>query len=388
MKFFEGYRCSRCSMEIPAGSVAGECPACAAPLLAVYDLGGLRRVVQREEFFSRHGGVWRFRHLLPTFGREVTLGEGSTPLIRARRLGARLGIERLYIKNEALNPTGSFKARGMAVAVTRLLDIGVREACMPSAGNAGLALSAYGAAAGIRCRIYLPDGTPAGMAEECRLYGTDVVRVPGSIADAGARLDAEAGAERAGVVSTFREPCRVEGKKTIGFEIACEIDSPSAPWVLFPTGGGTGIVAIWKAYTELETLGWLRGAKPRLAVVQSKGCAPIVRAFKAGEGEVAPWKEPETIAAGIRVPGSRAGALILAALRESEGTAVAVADADLMGAVREIASCEGVFAAPEGAATWAGCKALVGDGTIDRSDTVILVNTACGSRYRFLLEDR
>jgi len=383
MRFFEGYRCGVCGREVPAGTAAGECPACAGPLMAVYDLGLMRRSVSRDEFLRPGPGVWRFRHLLPDFSTMVSLGEGNTPTIPAKRLGESLGASALYVKDESSNPTGSFKARGMAPAVSRLLDLGVREAWIPSAGNAGLALAAYGAAAGIRCRVYIPSETPAGVAEECRLYGADVTVVPGLLPDAARRLDADIGGDRSGLLGTFREPCRVEGKKTMAFELEADV---RPDWIVFPTGGGTGIVAFWKAYRELEALGWLKGEPPHLAVVQAAGCAPLVKAFDEGSERAAPWSNPATIASGIRVPASRADMLILRALRESGGAAVAVTDDEILAAAREIARALGIFVCPEGAAAWAGLKQLLGEDRVSPSSRIVVVNTAGGARYRFLLD--
>ncbi len=387
MKYFEGYRCSSCGREIPAGSAAGECPACAGPLLCVYDLAALRRsAAGRTASAARpEGGVWRYGDLLPRFARRITLGEGATPLIRADRLGETIGARDLYIKDESSNPTGSFKARGMAVAVSRLAELGVKKAYVPSAGNAGLALAAYGAAAGIPSHIFIPSETPAGVAEECALYGAEVTVVPGILPDAARALDASVSGDRTGIVSTFREPCRVEGKKTIVFEIEDEIEPD---WIVFPTGGGTGIVAFWKAYRELEALGRLRRPMPRLVAVQAEGCAPLVKAFAEGAERAVPWNDPVTIASGIRVPSSRADALILRSLRESGGTAVSVADAEIIDAVGEIARATGIFASPEGAATWAGLKRLVRENTVSPSARIVIVNTAGGARYRFLLDSR
>lgn len=387
MRYFEGYRCSGCGKELPAGSLAGECPACSSPLLGVYDTGLLRRNVSREDFFSGdERSLWRFRHLLPDFRIEVSLGEGSTPLVEAARLGKRIGATDLYIKDESLNPTGSFKARGMAIAVSRLVDLGITCAVLPSAGNAALALAAYGAFTGIETKVFIPSNAPFGLAEECRAYGSQVEVVPGLLPDAAARMNSVVGNERRGLVATFREPCRVEGKKTIAFEI--ELDSPerAVDWIIFPTGGGTGIVAIWKAYGELEELGWLRHGKPALAVVQSTGCAPIVRAFERGDDRVEPWEDPRTAACGICVPSSRADRLILEALGESGGTAIAVSDEEILEAVAEMSKYAGIFPSPEGAATWAGLKELVTRGTISPSSRVVLVNTAGGARYRFLFD--
>lgn len=383
MRFFEGYRCGACGRELPAGTAAGECPVCGGPLLAVYDLALLRRTVSREEFFAPGPGIWRFRRLLPGVSTEVTLGEGNTPTIPAKRLGEAIHARDLHIKDESSNPTGSFKARGMAAAVSRLLDLGVREAWVPSAGNAGLALAAYGAAAGLRSRVYVPSETPVGVAEECRLYGAEVTVVPGLLPDAAKRLEAEIGDGRPGLVATFREPARVEGKKTMAFELEVEL---RPDWVLFPTGGGTGIVALWKAYAELAELGWLAGEQPHLAVVQAEGCAPLVRAFQAGSERAEVWRDPATIASGIRVPSSRADMLILRALRESGGAAVAVSDDEIRSAAGEIARSLGVFASPEGAAAFAGLKRLIAEDTVSPSSRIAVVNTAGGARYRFLLD--
>jgi threonine synthase len=387
VRFFEGYKCSGCGKELPAGSQAGECPACSSPLLCVYETGLLRKNADREDFFScSERSVWRFRRLLPDFPVQVSLGEGSTPLIEAGRLAEMIGAADLRIKDESLNPTGSFKARGMAVAVSRLVDLDVRSAVMPSAGNAGLALAAYGAFAGIETRLFIPSSAPEGIVEECRAYGAHVEVVPGLLPDAAARMGSAARGDPLGVVSTFREPCRVEGKKTIAFEIEADSGDGGVDWILFPTGGGTGIVAVWKAYRELEELGWLRWEKPSLVAVQSTGCAPIVRAFERGDERIEPWEDPSTMACGICVPSSRADRLILDALRQSGGTAVAVTDAEILQAVGEISRCTGIFPSPEGAATWAGLKRLVSRGTINPSDRIVLVNTAGGARYRFLFD--
>jgi threonine synthase len=384
MRCFEGYRCSSCGREVPAGTAAGECPLCSSPLLGVYDLALLRRNSTRKEFLRYRGrGVWDFAHLLPDFSTKISLGEGWTPHLLAERLGETIDAPELYVKDESLNPTGSFKARGMAVAVSRLLDLGIRTAYLPSAGNAALALSAYGAASRLAVRLFLPSSTPAGFAEECRAYGAEVEVVSGLLPDAARRMEAVLSDTR-GLLSTFREPCRVEGKKTIAFELEAVLGS--VDWIVFPTGGGTGVVAIWKAYNEMEELGWLSGGKPRIAVVQSTGCAPFVHAFESGAETAEPWSEPETVACGICVPSSRADTLVLRALRESGGAAIAVADSDILRAAAEISAMEGVLPSPEGAAGWAGLKELVARSMINPSDRIVLVNTAGGARYHSLLK--
>jgi threonine synthase len=274
----------------------------------------------------------------------------------------------------------------MASAVSRLVDLGARAGVIPSAGNAGLALAAYGAAAGLAARIYIPSVTPEGVGEECAAYGADVRIVEGILPDA-ARAMAEDGLDEGEfAISTFREPGRVEGKKTMAFEIEDQLEGRSPRWIIFPTGGGTGVVAFWKAYLELEKLGWLYGERPRIAAVQSDGCAPVVRAFESGAETVAAWEDPVTIASGIRVPASRADRQVLEALRDTGGTAVSVPDGAILGAAGRMARAAGILPSPEGAATLAGLEKLASAGTIGPGDTVVIVNTADWTRYRFMLD--
>ena len=386
MKYFEGYRCGNCEREVPAGSAAGECPSCSGPLLAVYDLGILGRKVTREEFYGPGRGIWRFRELLPVFPREITLGEGNTPILEVPLLAASAGCGRLHIKNEALNPTGSFKARGMAAAVSRLVDLGALTGVMPSAGNAGLALAAYGAYAGLASRIYIPSVTPEGVEEECAANGAEVRTIEGILPDAARAMADDGLGEGEYAISTFREPCRVEGKKTMAFEIEDDLEGMSPGWIIFPTGGGTGVVAFWKAYLELEQLGWLTGERPRIVAVQSEGCAPVVRAFESGADTMETWTDPVTIASGIRVPASRAERQVLRALRETGGTAVAVSDRAILDSAYRMARAAGIFPSPEGAAALAGLRKLTASGTIGPADAVVIVNTADWTRYRFMLD--
>jgi len=371
---------------VPAGSAAGECPSCSGPLLARYDLGILKRNVTRGEFYGPGRGIWRFRDLLPVYSREISLGEGNTPLLEAPALASTACCGRLYIKNEALNPTGSFKARGMAAAVSRLVDLGARTGVIPSAGNAGLALAAYGAAAGLAARIYIPSVTPDGVQEECEAYGADVRTIEGLLPDAARAMEDDGFEDGEFAISTFREPARVEGKKTMAFEIEDDLDGQTPRWIIFPTGGGTGVVAFWKAYLELEELGWLTGEKPRIVAVQSDGCAPVVKAFESGADTMETWDDPVTIASGIRVPGSRADRQVLRALRETGGTAVRVSDGEILDAAYQMAQGAGIFPSPEGAATLAGLMKLTAAGTIGPEDKVVIVNTADWTRYRFMLE--
>ena len=316
----------------------------------------------------------------------VTLGEGWTPLFPARRLGADLGLRKLFIKDEALNPTNSFKARGMSAAVTRAHALGAKTLAVPSAGNAACALAAYAANAGLEARVFMPRDVRTPFIRECRLHGADVTLVDGLITDAG-RLAAEQGRAQGWYdVSTLKEPYRVEGKKTMGYEIAEQLGWTWPDWIIYPTGGGTGIVGIWKACEELEQLGWVTGPRPRLVSVQAEGCAPIVRAFRTGTETAEPWQGAATLADGLRVPAAVGDILVLRALRESGGDAVAVPDSDMVRGMRDLGSREGVGAAPEGGATLAALRRLVENGRIAADDRVVLLNTGGALKYLDVLE--
>ena len=374
--------CPRCRWSGPLP--AGLCPPCGGPLLARYRLDDLRAVLQRDAVRRRPRGLWRWAELLPDVP-PVTLGEGDTPLVPATRLGAALGLRRLFIKDEAVNPTGSFKARGMSVAVSVAAAHGARILAAPSAGNAGGALAAYGARAGLEIRVMMPEGTPRACVEEARRYGARVRLVPGSIADAGRALREElgpAGPRRWYDIATFREPFRVEGKKTMGFEIAEQMDFDLPEAIVYPTGGGTGLVGMWKAFEEMEALGWIGRRRPRMIAVQAAGCAPIVRAFENGATRADPWSDPRTIASGLRVPGSLADDLILDALRASGGAAVAVEDEAIVEAAGRLASQEGIDACPEGGAALAGLVRLLDRRAVDPDDRIVLFNTGAGLKYQ------
>jgi threonine synthase len=332
--------------------------------------------------------MWRYRELLPAGPDEapVTLGEGFTPLIRAPRLGRSIGLTSLYIKDESPNPTGSFKARGMAAAVTMALHRGAKALSLPSAGNAASAAAAYGARAGLSVHVFMPRDTPVIFSRECSALGAAVTLVDGVITDAG-RAMAEAGKDRGWFdLSTLKEPYRVEGKKTMGFELAEQFSWELPEVVLYPTGGGTGIVGMWKAFHEMEALGWIGSARPKLYSVQASGCAPIVRAFEQGHDRAEPETAPQTFASGLRVPRAIGDALILKALRESGGGAVAVSDDDIRSAWHEIGRAEGIFCAPEGAATWAALKRLVSEGVVRSAEKVVLFNTGTGLKYAEFLD--
>jgi threonine synthase len=356
---------------------------CGAPLLARYDLDKARSW-SREILKDREPSMWRYREMLPLFDGEapVTLGEGFTPLIHARTLGARLGLDRLYIKDESLNPTNSFKARGQSAAITRARALGVTTVSVPSAGNAGNAMAAYAARAGLEAQVFLPKDVKPPFVKECRLYGAHVTLVDGLITDAG-RVAAERGAPLGWYdVSTLKEPYRIEGKKTLAYEIAEQMDWTYPDWILYPTGGGTGMVGMWKAFEELERIGWVRPQRrPRMISVQAEGCAPIVRAFQDGSERAAPWNDAATVADGLRVPRAIGDFLILRAVRESGGTAIAVSDASMVDGMLAIGASEGISAAPEGGATWAALAKLVERGLITPRDSVVLFNTGGALKY-------
>jgi threonine synthase len=328
--------------------------------------------------------MWRYREMLPVFADEapVTLGEGFTPLIPARTLGSRLGLERLYIKDESPNPTNSFKARGQSAAITRALRLGVHTVSVPSAGNAGNAMAAYAARAGLQAKVFLPRDVKLPFARECRLYGADVTLVDGLITDA-ARVAAQQGGPLGWYdVSTLKEPYRIEGKKTMAYEIAEQLDWSYPDWIIYPTGGGTGLVGMWKAFDELEQIGWVRpGRRPRMVSVQAEGCAPIVRAFQAGADKAPMWEGAQTVADGLRVPRAIGDFLILRAVRESGGTAIAVSDTAMVEGMLTIGASEGVSAAPESGATFAALSELVSRGDIGRHDRVVLLSTGGALKY-------
>lgn len=334
--------------------------------------------------------MWRYRELMPVFEDEVpvTLGEGFTPLFHARRLGARVGLERLFIKDESLNPTNSFKARGQSAAMTRAKGLGATTVSVPSAGNAGNAMAAYAARAGIRAEVFLPRDVKTPFVRECRLYGANVTLVDGLITDA-ARVAADRGRPLGWYdVSTLKEPYRVEGKKTMAYELAEQMEWRYPDWIVYPTGGGTGLVGMWKAFDELERIGWvMRQRRPRMVSVQATGCAPIVRAFEQGKDTAPLWEGASTVADGLRVPRAIGDFLILRAIRESGGTAVAVSDDEMVAGMVEIGSTEGVSAAPEGGAALAAIRRLVIAGTIASSESVVLFNTGGALKYLDLLTE-
>jgi threonine synthase len=364
------------------------CPACGLPLLARYDLTAARAWT-RDSLTGREPNMWRYRELMPLLpgDQPVTLGEGFTPLFHARRLGTTLGLDRLFIKDESLNPTNSFKARGQSAAITRARGLGAHTIALPTAGNAGNAAAAYSAAAGLACQVFIPKDAKQPFVDECRLYGAAVTLVDGLITDAG-RMAAETGKPLGWYdVSTLKEPYRVEGKKTMGYELAEQFVWTLPDWIVYPTGGGTGLVGMWKAFDELEAIGWIGSKRPRMVSVQADGCAPIVRAFEQGTAKAEPWDNAHTVADGLRVPRAIGDFLILQAIRDSGGTALAVSDPDMVRDMIAIGSLEGVSAAPEGGAALSAIRRLVADERIRPDETVVLFNTGGALKYLDVLHE-
>ncbi len=357
--------------------------ACGAPLLARYDLDAAR-AWSRDSLKGREPNMWRYRELMPLFDGEgpVTLGEGLTPLFHARSLGTTLGLDRLYIKDESLNPTNSFKARGQSAAITRAKYLGEKTIALPTAGNAGNAAAAYAAAAGLACEVFIPKDAKRPFIDECRLYGANVTLVDGLITDAG-RMAAEKGGPLGWYdVSTLKEPYRIEGKKTMAYELAEQMDWQWPDWIVYPTGGGTGMIGMWKAFEEVERIGWVEpGKRPRMVSVQAEHCAPIVRAFEQGTEKAQPWEGASTLADGLRVPRAIGDFLILRAVRESGGTALAVSDPSMVNGMLAIGKHAGVSAAPEGGAALAAIARLAAEGTIKPHESVVLFNTGGALKY-------
>jgi len=381
--------CPRCGREHDAYRQQNLC-GCGSPLLVRYDLAALRKAVSPDTFAGRAADLWRYRELLPLVdsGYRTTLGEGWTPLLPARRFGGHIGVPRLLVKDEGLAPTGSFKARGAAVGVSRARELGVRHIAMPTNGNAGAAWATYAARAGIRATIAMPAAAPAITRRECLAAGADLHLVDGLIGDAGA-LVARFLADSAGAVfdaSTLKEPYRVEGKKTMGLEIVEQLGWRVPDVIVYPTGGGVGLIGIHKALLELRELGWVDGRLPRLVAAQSAGCAPVVAAFEAGARRVVPWADPHTIAFGITVGATIGDELVLDALYSTGGTAVAVTDAELLADLREFGRREGLLLSPEGAAGVSAVRRLRATGWLGAADEVVVLNTGSGLKYPATIE--
>lgn len=375
--------CAACNLRHEARRLHNLCRECGRPLFVRYDLEQAQRHLTKESLAGRRADLWRYREVLPVDDESnvVSLGEGWTPLLHAKRLGAGLGLRELYIKDEAQNPTQSFKARGMAAAVSMAKELGAKKLAVPSAGNAAGALAAYAARAGMECFIFMPRDTPRANVVECEQTGAHVTLLDGLITDCGAEVARRKDAEGWFDVSTLKEPYRVEGKKTLGYELAEQLDWSLPDVIIYPTGGGTGLIGMWKAFDEMQTMGWIDSKRPRMVTVQASGCAPIVRAFEEGKRFADEFPNAETVASGLRVPRAIGDFLILDALRESGGTAIAVTDDELVDATGEIGAAEGVFCAPEGAACLPALRKLLSEGEVNSEERVVLFNTGAGVKY-------
>ncbi len=388
MSFLTHLECSVCRAAHAPAQVQSFCRSCGKTLLARYDLEAARKAHPRGFPESGPPSLWKYAPLLPILQPEniVSLGELITPRIPCQRTGSRLGLPHLWVKDEGLLPTGSFKARGLAMAVSKAQELGIRTVCIPSAGNAAGALSAYAARAGMQAHIYLPEDTPPVNVKECLAYGAEVHLVQGNISDAARRMNQERKDHPEWFdVSTLKEPYRLEGKKTMGYELAEQFDFRLPDVILYPTGGGTGLIGMWKAFDEMEKLGWIGPRRPRMISVQAAGCAPIVRAFREARRDSLFWENAQTVASGLRVPKAFADHLILDALYDSRGTAVAVRDEEALAAVREIAAREGLFLCPEGGAAFAALPVLLDEKAISPEDSILVFNTAAGIKYPDLI---
>ena len=386
MTFFTHLECSVPCGEPPRSPTGiHHLCSCGAPLLARYDLTAAR-AWPRASLASRERSMWRYREVMPLLGDEVpvSLGEGWTPLVHAKRLGSTLGLNQLYVKDESLNPTNSFKARGLSAAVTRAYHLGAKALSIPTAGNAGNAMAAYAASAGLEAHVFMPRDVKIPFIRECELYGAQVTLVEGLITDAG-KMAADLGKAKGWYdTSTLKEPYRIEGKKTMGYEIAEQLDWTLPDWIIYPTGGGTGMVGMWKAFAEMAALGWIDAdpaRRPHMVTVQASGCAPMIRAFESGTEKAAMWENAHTIADGLRVPKAIGDFLVLRAVRESAGAAVAVDDADMVTGMRDLGRLEGISAAPEGGAALHALRVLIASGRIAPHHRVVLFNTGGALKY-------
>ena len=375
--------CTYCDRRYDADQLQTVCSSCGKVLYARYDLAKARHTLTRESLGRRRWDMWRYQEVLPIRDPDnmISLGEGMTPLVPARRAGDALGLTGLLLKDEGKNPTGSFKARGLGCAVSRARELGVKAIALPSAGNAASAATAYGAAAGLEVHVFMPRDVPDANRIECLVYGANVTLIDGLINDAGAKVRELAPRHGWFDVSTLKEPYRQEGKKTMGYELAEQLGWTLPDVIVYPTGGGTGIVGMWKAFAEMEELGLIGSARPRMVVVQADGCAPIVRAFERGERHAELWENAHTAAAGMRVPVAIGDYLILDAVRQSGGTALSVSEEEWRVAQLELGSLGGVYAAPEGGATYAAVKKLAARGEVKPDELVVLFQTGMGLKY-------
>jgi threonine synthase len=368
------FECARCGEKISAQKPQNLCPKCQGPLYVRYDIAKIGKTFRPESLAGREATMWRYREVLPA-AEPVTLGEGMTPMLRSRK------YPNAYIKDEGLNPTGSFKARGMSAAITMVRHYGIKKVAVPSAGNAAGALAAYAARAGVEAYIFMPKDVPIANRMECEAYGAKVTLVDGLISDCGRIVGERKQAEGWFEVSTLKEPFRIEGKKTMGYEVAEQFEWKLPEAIIYPTGGGVGMVGMWKAFEEMEQMGWIGSQRPKMISVQAAGCAPIVKAFEEGKPASEMWQNASTLASGLRVPKALGDFIVLDAVRKSGGTAVSATDDEIMECFSEWARDEGVFAAPEGAASLAAYKKLRKSGFLKESDRVVLFNTGTGMKY-------
>ncbi|HUG81113.1 MAG TPA: threonine synthase [Bryobacterales bacterium] len=382
MTFVSHLSCSKTGERLPAGQLHNLSPA-GAPLLVHYDLERARAELTREAIAAGPGSMWRYAPLLPVTdpANIVSLGEGYTPLLPAPRLGERLGVDKLWVKDEGQNPTGTFKARGMSCAVSMAKELGVTKLAAPSAGNAGGAMAAYAAAAGMEANIFMPRDVPEANYIECMMCGANTTLVDGLISDCGRIVAERKDAEGWFDLSTLKEPYRIEGKKTMGLELAEQLGWRVPDAIFYPTGGGVGLIGMWKAFDELEQLGWIDSKRPKMICVQAGGCAPIVKAFEEGKEDSQFWENASTLASGLRVPKAIGDFLVLKAVRDSGGTCIAVSDQDLLAAGVWLAESEGIFVAPEGSACIAALDRLLKDGFLKKSDEIVIYNTGTGYKY-------
>ncbi len=386
MDYLTHLECSHCRKHLDPDKLWNLCPDCSKPLLAHYDIDLIKKAVTPRDIALRDQDLWRYFEILPIRDPKfiLTLGEGFTPLINARKIGQEYGLSNLFIKDEGSNPTGSFKARGMGVAVSRANELGVTALSIPSAGNAAGALSAYAAIAGISAKVFMPRDVPETFITECRALGAEVELVDGLITDAGKKAAQELAEFNRFDMSTLKEPYRLEGKKTMGYEIAEQMNWTLPDVIIYPTGGGTGLIGMWKAFDEMEALGWIGSARPRMVAVQSSGCAPIVKAFQEGKDSADYWENAVTIAEGLRVPAAVGDFLILRALRESNGIAISVHDEELIETANKIGSLQGIFVSPESASTLVACRQLVDQKWLGKDEKVVLFSTGSGYKYSHL----
>ena len=389
MTFAQKIVCPRCQKEFALFQLLNLCP-CGSPLLVRYDLHTARARFMPASLNGRVASLWRYHEVLPlqNDANRVSLGEGFTPLLEANSLAREITVKRVWIKDEAQNPTGSFKDRGLCLAITMAKELGVRKVAIPSAGNAGGSLSAYAARAGIEAHVFMPRDTPIANQIEAQQYGAKLTLVDGLINDCGRIIAEKKSAEGWFDVSTLKEPYRVEGKKTMGYEIAEQLNWKLPDVIIYPTGGGTGLIGMWKAFQEMEELGWIGSQRPRMVSVQASGCAPIVRAFASGQETAEPWQNAQTIASGLRVPAAVADFLMLRALRDSGGTALSVSDEEMLAEVPRVGRAEGIFFCPEGAACVAALRRLAENRWIKSDDEVVIFNTASGLKYLDVLQQR